>query len=384
MPYERFPSKGPWARPPVAPLLKGLGRVLPIWLIGSVLPSWVPPRDGEWVVPPDWVLYTQCAGDTNGLSSRLSDINCINNQAGVVNENPANAPWQIAQGLTWVRYGVGHYWFRPDNGRADHRRSYYITLPKPAVKPTTIPHYVPPRAAVYPQFDIGWGPMRNPDALPVASGYIPNVGAPPLGEPVPENPGTPQWPDRGPYPDSPPDTVPFPGLEPWAPPGPVIVPDPAGQPGINPDAPHMPDSVVNMHPNGRVTTGPATRPDRVRRPPRGTKERKTHLRGAAAMLWRSFGAPTELADFIDVMYECLPKAVKVQAYKDNGRQPGAAARSAIIYQHINDLDIACAIQGFIENQIEDEILGRIGRLEAGANQRNPFGRPLGYGAGFAL
>lgn len=308
-------------------------------------------------------------------------INCVYNQAGVtqVSNPPVQVQYSRVSGRR--RYGVAWYERNPDNGRAHHHSTWWIdTYPPGNEVPPDYPRPVDEQPAKYPTYRLGYGVARVPDWMPVATDYIVDADPPPLDAPHVPNPGTEQWPETGPNPD----TVPFPGLEPYQPPVPVIRPDPEGNPELNPEAPQVPDNVTVIRGNYQVKQYPRPQQRLAHKPPRGTKERKVRLRGVAAALWRSFGAPTELADFIDVLYECLPKAVKVRAYQRNGKQPGRAERMQIIYQQINGLDIACAIQGFIENQIEDEILGRIGRLEAGANQRNPFGRPLGYGAGFAL
>lgn len=388
MPYERFPKDGNWARPSPRNLLKWGGAAG--WILtGYALYEWLKPSQGGWDIPPDWIVTDGCDYEPE-YASTVVFTGCIHNQAGV--HDAGEPPFILGSGVSgWVRWGAGLYRYNPGSGRADHIMSYYRTFYPPAPeakplwqKPTEFPRWLAPRPWTPPEFSLGWGPQLYPDWLPVAPGFAVRPETPPLGKPRPLNPGTPQWPDR--WYDLP-DTVPFPGLEPYEPPvpskEPPIRPDPDGGWQTNPDAAQMPDHVTTLRPHGRASS--QTKPNRLpRRPPRGTKERKVRLRGAAAALWRSFGPITEFADSVQVLYDCIPYATRRQIFFKLRRQPKAIEQMNYIYKHINDIDMGCVVTGYIANQVEDYILGRIGQLEAGANQRNPFGRPLGYGAGYAL
>lgn len=399
MPFERFPKNGNWARPSPRNLLKWGGAAG--WILtGYALYEWLRPQDAGWDIPAGWNVFWGCDYEPEFAHTLLYNA-CIHNQAGV--NDAGEPPFILQRAVTGRRrWGAGIYRYNlSGNGRGDHIMSYYKDFfpPDPAAaptetKPTDIPRWHPEQRFSPPSVSLGWGPMRWPDWMPVAPGFALTPSTPPLGEPVPLNPGTPQWPER--WYDFP-DTVPFPGLEPilppipspqpWphpdAPPPVVPSPDPESPWQTNPEAVWRPDNETVLHPNGRAVSRP--RPDRKpKRPPRGTKERKVRLRGAAAALWRSFNPITEFADAVQVLYNCIPYETRRSIFFKLRRQPKAAEQMAYIYRYINDIDMGCVITGYIANQVEDFILGRIGRLEAEANQRNPFGRPLGYGAGYAL
>lgn len=385
MPFERFPKDGPWGRGAARLLIRGSWAG---WLlVGYELWNWAKPSAGGMVVPPGWNYIPGCEDPPDFYSSLLSSLGCIRNQAGPTDTGVP--PFVIQRAVTGRRrWGAGAYQVGSLPSRADHMFSYWADFYPPSPhaapleeQPTDVPRYEAARPMSWPTYSLGWAPMLYPDWSPVAPGFITQPETPPLGAPKPLNPGTKQWPEVGPLPD----TVPWPGLEPYQPPvpQPVIRPTPDGGVEVNPEAEWKPDHSVSVSTRGRFETRP--RPNKLpKRPPRGTKERKVRMGRVMGAIWRGISPITEFADTVDVMYECLPWLVKVKTYQRRGRQPGTAEKVALIYRHINELDMSCVVTGFIAEQVEDMFYGAIGRLEAGANQRNPFGRPLGYGAGWAL
>lgn len=132
-------------------------------------------------------------------------------------------------------------------------------------------------------------------------------------------------------------------------------------------------------PNARPRTRPSARPRRT--PPR-TKERKARIHPLLGAIWSTFSPITETMDLANVLYECLPKKFKRAEYKARGRQPDPLQKLYLVYQNINDLDVACAVTGYMKEKVEDMIAaagsGKIKEL----NQLQQ--KPIGYEAGPAL
>lgn len=367
-------------------LVGGLGWVL----VGYELYQWMSPREGGWLNPAGWSSFPGCPEAPQWTAAVIYTGGCLRNQAGV-GPTPGDPPYVLQRAKTGRRrWGVGYYKTNPGSGRADHIHSFYRDYfpPHPAAAPSEVPPVADlptwqnPRVAVLPSVNLGYAPGLVPDWMPVAPPFVVQPSAPPFGVPVPPNPGTPQWPDRK-Y-DVPPDTVPFPGLEPYQPPVPVppIRPNPEGGWDVQEGAYQHGDSRVVIYPNGATSARPAQH--YARRPPRHMKERKARLGPVASYLWRSFGTPTEIGDTIEVVYKCLSKKTRREEFFRARRAPGAKRMLEVIYEHINEVDMGCVVNGFIAEQIEDFVFGASGRYEAKANRDNPFNRPLGYGAGFAL
>jgi len=105
-------------------------------------------------------------------------------------------------------------------------------------------------------------------------------------------------------------------------------------------------------------------------------------RGLARFIWNSFSPITETIDFINVLYECLPKQALIREYQRRGRQPNPIERMEILYRNINSLDVGCAMTGYIKEQITDMLYSIGGKQMAEANRR--WNRPIGFEAGGGL
>lgn len=242
-------------------------------------------------------------------------------------------------------------------------------------------------------FDAPWWAQWNPDAYP--PGSVPFEQSPP---PIKDRPGRPapwssQAPDVGPrpqpapweYPESYPGPQPQPGT--WPSPQPNPAPGPIPVPDDLPEA--FPEVQFQPVPSAgsQAVTGSA-----VRREPPGrdlptnagnrTKETKAKASRTFGFLWNAIGGVTEGIDFVEVLYECLPRADKISNYQSRGRQPNPGEKAEIIYQLINKLDVGCALTGYVENQLEDMLYALGGKqLGQAARDRN---RPIGYEAGGSL
>lgn len=221
-----------------------------------------------------------------------------------------------------------------------------------------------------------WAPSVYPHELPIGS---PAPVAPPLNYPRPD-PWSPESPDRGPHPGENPRPVPNPVPNPVPRPDPVPNPDPVTTPRVVvnpfPDA-HLDTWLPAVSPSPRTNNNPRPRP-----PAKREKETKARMGAVAAAIWHGVGPITETVDFVDVLYEALPKNIKRDAYRDRGRQPNPFERAELIYRNINQIDIGKALSGYVQEQIEDYVIGKFGK-KLGEASRNDQ-RPIGYGAGWAL
>lgn len=192
-------------------------------------------------------------------------------------------------------------------------------------------------------------------------------------------------PARGPGPAPAPVPVPRPGdrpgPDPWAP------LDPGVRPLPTPDVPLVPDIVLSPR------TGPSVRPNshRNRPPRRREKERKMRTsvpvaRRIAAVL----GEATEIADFVDCLWQALPRDVAISgrgAYtrdaktRVKGQRTTPQQKLADLYRNIQHLDIAAALTGCVENELEDQVLGRLGKAASRARANADPGAIFGPGSG---
>lgn len=412
----RFPDRTPglpYRNPPkVPPIFKPLP-----WLgVGVGLFYTLTKPAGPWDVGDTvgpWILYKRCdppAADSTpfmvshrmyGQTAGMTIIeNCYNNQAGFwdgVSVNPG-PPWaeaspgdtsrtrnrvvlQFVGSLShFARAHSVYTWYRRHTNAAGGIAGIdgppYFNGPN-ALTPQPGPYKTPPSAVPAPLPDAAPGPWWAPFFPPwFAPGQVPhNPAAPPV-----------QWPAQRPEPWSPeaPDVGPRPEPNPQPAPQPDKVPVPEIVPEVFPEviwvpAPYVPQ--VSISPRG-TKAQPRPQEKRVRRPPRGTKERKVRFTPLMSFLWNSFNPITEGIDMINFMYECLPWKLKVEQYKKRGRQPNPGEKVGLIYQNINSLDVGCAVNSYIKEQLED-MLYALGSSAAG-NAAKKDDRPIGYEAGGSL
>lgn len=188
--------------------------------------------------------------------------------------------------------------------------------------------------------------------------------------------------------------------EPWSPEAPDVGPRPAPRPRPNesPAYEPVPDEVPRDLPEFRWEPQPIThvrgstygkhwsrvRPEekRARRPPKGTRERKARWKPWMGYLWQAFGQVTEGVDTVKYSYECLPKRLKVDLYKQLGRQPSVQEKAMAVYRNVNSLDVGCMITSYISEKIEDRLYSLGSDQIAKANR--DLNRPIGFEAGGGL
>lgn len=395
----RLPEVTPGVKVPPRKWGQNLKRIAGrFWWIGAGMAAneWLSqPAPGMFpVVPPPtegWSKTTSCLSDRDGSGYGTSSIYCgpqdtPTSGVGVVREVEENLGWgrrYTATYETWIphptdpgkiyfmsqwRYRAvwqnsgGGFW---QNGKA-YPPNWWPSMPKGKLG------IVPSGAPTHPAEIPNWNPINpGPGGWPLS---------PPITVPIQRpHPWSPESPDVGPRPDGSPNVNPEPVVEPGPRPEPEPLPDPFPEVTVNPDAnpTHLPQ--VSFKPRGRAETSTRPRSEKVRRPPRGTKERKVRANRLFSFLWNSISPITEGIDFINVMYECLPWKLKVRMYQERGRQPNPAEKVQIIYSNINDLDVGCALTNFIKEQIEDMIWSIGSQQIKKANQKD--NRPIGYEAG---
>lgn len=211
--------------------------------------------------------------------------------------------------------------------------------------PTPVSHPVPVVTGGNP------GPMANPLPFPVAT---------PQGEPSKQpvkkaNPG--EEPSENPEPDKLPDYD-LPVFD-----APVVLLDPPWKSGINPQVRTQTVSVRGPGQPPRIT---ATRgnPTQSRPGPR-KKQDKPNIVKTAGKLWVAINFFTESLDFLEVLWDALPDKCKRKQIREErwGRtarfQADHYSKLEDVYNCLGEIDVAKAITGYINNQIEDYFYGKM-------------------------
>lgn len=141
-----------------------------------------------------------------------------------------------------------------------------------------------------------------------------------------------------------------------------------------------------------VAPGPAPVNHASTKPPKGTKERKfiANARGVIAEL---FGAMTEWEDFIRALWGALPKKYRTGYYKLHGkngtvyykrrRKAGLPEMQRDLWKHFDALDFNDAVWNVATNQLQDALIGKLGKAQqrAARDWLAKMGRPVGFGTG---
>lgn len=146
-------------------------------------------------------------------------------------------------------------------------------------------------------------------------------------------------------------------------PDPAAFAEPAGPVVPPPDLPLYAEPAIERRPNGQVVEAVHYNV----RPKPGEKERKRRvpIGAAASLASKIFHAATEGMDFVDVIFEALPK----------NRQEGAKRpdqKLKAIWDYFDELDWGDVAANFVINQLEDRIVGTIMSAEAGGSVTNRY------------
>lgn len=326
---------------------------------------------------PRWVLPTAVPSPTWTTPFQQKEIGFQGDAAAITFPRPNSS--------IGAKYGLFERFWNPILERAYmwHRASFVYKVNTPRTEPvikqwpgdtiwTTA--WVSTPLQPFPDPLFPWAPSVFPHELPVGS---PAPWTPPLNFPRPD-PWSPESPSRGPRPYETPAPQPKPVPKPE--PLPEPVPNPAPRPNVVqnpfPNAP-LDSWLPAPRPNGRPQAQPKPRP-----PAKHEKEAKARMGRVAGAIWGAFGPITETVDFVDVLYEALPRNLKRAEYKKRGRQPNPIERAELIYKNINQIDVGKALTGYVQNEIEDYVIGQFGKKLGEASRKD--NRPIGYGAGWAL
>lgn len=133
---------------------------------------------------------------------------------------------------------------------------------------------------------------------------------------------------------------------------PVVYPPGSPPVVIQPDP-----QVIEVDPGGwrEDPPGPPTEPVTNQPPRAGVKERKLNIRSVAGRLWAVIGAATETLDFFYVLWRAIPEHLR------SDRHAGIYQHMADLYNQWDHIPIAEAVEGYINNWVEDYYFGQLGR-----------------------
>lgn len=269
------------------------------------------------------------------------------------------------------------------------------TLPKPNIEtwPNEMPEVVP---AVFPQADPWHAPAPGvPVPVPAPVPYPAIPGLPthsPLGDPIrgpiaPRPPALPRAPGR-------------PAIRPRPRTRPLPRPGPSGNPSMPPEPPGPPSNLPpNRLPANELAVSPGKAPSlnqgyhHQAPPPANTKEGKWAASAGGSPIAFAAHAGSEYSDFIDALYDALPREVKQlneNLHKDQKRiggsifseGPGLNAKAKAVYNHFNQINGAKAIKNLAANGLIDRAIGTL--AQGGRRTAHGMGLSKGFGLGPAI
>lgn len=236
-------------------------------------------------------------------------------------------------------------------------------LPVPAADP-----FAPPLPALQPK--------PRPQELPIKKpAPQPRTAPRPVGRPLPgEQPSRAPLPKGRPRPgrDTKPEYHPIPNM-----PFPItLYPTPGG--GV--PNPIQPDQVIDFKPPtggkpggpkpGRETPRVRQRPNSARNRPKKRKREKERkpdtrvkVRGALGLI----NLATEANDFLNVLYDALPedspckRGAERDTRKSGKKYVTPYHKAKAVYDCFSSIDVGNAIEGYVNNQVEDYVFGMIGQ-----------------------
>jgi hypothetical protein len=171
---------------------------------------------------------------------------------------------------------------------------------------------------------------------------------------------------------------------------------PVGDPVTRPDTRPEPGPGEVTSPGGQPnpSTSPSPDPPPRREPPRRDEDElkvKIRRNGVVIAVANIAGVTTETLDFINVMYDALPKSCKPGYYQLTGKggvkfykrrwRANQSQRIKAIASCYQQSDVTKLVKGFIWNHFEDKLIGRGGRAAKKAFETSGSTRPVGLQAG---
>ena len=111
------------------------------------------------------------------------------------------------------------------------------------------------------------------------------------------------------------------------------------------------------------------------RPGGRRKEVKVRMMVVGRIAWGIVNFITESIDFLDAIHGALP--YKLQAKPTKGHKPTPTEKAEKVWRHLDELDMAKAVENFVNNQVEDWLYGR---MDQSKNLNQLTGAPTGAGA----
>lgn len=273
---------------------------------------------------------------------------------------------------------VGDPWTGGQPNPVDPREDPF---PEPEPRPDPeVPRVPGPAPDPLPDRPTVPGPDRPRPRVPPRRRPVPRRRPRPLPDPDPDHPFDPggpgddpeeDWPlpwPPGPNPGPGPEFPPSPRPDPRPDPRPRPRPDPRPEPRPEPDPPLEPEVIVfpdprpwedlvfdvtpGYRPSGRIR--PRPNPRRVRR---NERERKIWVGYAAArILGPLLNTLTETYDFINALYDAVPRCLRPRGFV------GPARQAETVYRHFEYIDWRRAIGNLVAMQAEDYVIGRTSQI----------------------
>lgn len=315
-----------------------------------------PGKKLEWTCPrlPGY-------GDPQYMSYGHIPPQCI---AGQAIFNGGTAPGDTL--IAWPGSSTVTQWETHLTNGLAHALAWWTTVPfqnGPYPAGLKFPESASPLPAKIPQYILPeeWNtPFPTPQPLPwpaLAPETIP-IGAPLVATPKPipfawlpyvRTSGMPEASHRGNHAPAPVGLV-------------VMTPAPTYEvvPGLGPPVPIKPEVQFKV-PGPRV------------------RERKLKISTVARVSLKMVNLVTESGDYIDVFYDALDKDCKRLASHRGLRIMRPQHKLEALYANWNCVDMKKAIKGLIENEVEDRVIGAIGKRIGKFSRQS--GRPVGYESG---
>lgn len=156
-----------------------------------------------------------------------------------------------------------------------------------------------------------------------------------------------------------------PSWAPWL--APAFPPGGAAPPVVAPPGPG-----VVVVPGRYGGWGRLNGPVRWAPPPKGTKQKKIAVAGAASPIARivlNIGRVTEGLDALDAIYQALPEGLrKRQQAMRHGKDPSPTGKLELLFNNLGKLDGKQAIENLINEQIQDTAIAKANRVGKLTNQ----------------
>lgn len=338
---------------------------------------------GGWEIP-GWTVYQSCADVNPGvplcpMQSNATGFSCINDNnvcravaslctTVQTRATPPHAtPWEANQHTPSLTYGVYGETITPAGRHARIGRIVRTSGSPSASNPDNwVMKLVPGTGTpivpleTYPSEEPEAYPLTKPMDLPTPQTYEDAVPREPVHQPSKIG------------------SRPAHGILPVAmmPPVFTVRPSAPGEPPIT-----IPPQVIVVTPDGPPSGGVQPPPETTGaqpRPPGRKKEKKLHVRNVAGGAWVALNIVTEGFDFVEALFDALPKELRPKPAKGRFLTPYDKAKALFdAWDQLPSDYWQKALAALINNQVEDAFYGLQGQLSQKALKFT--GQPTGSG-----